>query len=121
MRARELTGGVGVDHIIEVGGAGTLAKSLRAIRMGGTISIIGQLTGNATEVNLIPILMQNVRLQGVIVGSRETFENMNAAIEANGLTPVVDGKRFAFEAAREAFAYLAAGSHFGKVVIDGVA
>lgn len=120
-QARELTGGAGVDHIIEVGGAGTLGKSLRAIRMGGAISIIGQLTGNATEVNLIPILMQNVRLQGVIVGSREVFETMNAAIEHNGLKPVVDPKRFQFEEAREAFAHLAAGSHFGKVVIDGAA
>ncbi|MEO7652581.1 MAG: NAD(P)-dependent alcohol dehydrogenase, partial [Bryobacteraceae bacterium] len=69
-RAKELTGGVGVDHIVEVGGAGTLGKSMRAIRPGGTISIIGVLSGGASELSVVPILMQNLRLQGVLVGSR---------------------------------------------------
>ncbi len=117
-RARELTGGLGADHIVEVGGAGTLARSLKAIRMGGAISIIGQLTGNVTEVNLIPILMQNVRLQGVMVGSRETFENMNRAIEANKLRPVIDARRFAFEDAKSAFELMRHGGHFGKIVVE---
>jgi NADPH:quinone reductase-like Zn-dependent oxidoreductase len=69
--ARTLTGGTGVDHVIELGGAGTLARSIRAVRVGGTISIIGVLAGKAAEVMLPPILMQNLRLQGVIVGSRD--------------------------------------------------
>ncbi len=115
-KARELTGGVGLDHIIEVGGAGTLEQSLRAVRMGGHVSVIGQLTGNAAQVNLIPILMQNVRVQGVLVGSRETFESMNKAISVNKLRPVID-RVFPFSEARAAFDHLASGSHFGKVCI----
>jgi NADPH:quinone reductase-like Zn-dependent oxidoreductase len=119
-RVRELAGGVGVDHVIEVGGAGTLARSLKAVRMGGTISVIGQLSGNTTEISLIPILMQNVRLQGVLVGSRETFENMNRAIAATGMRPVIDGrKRFLFETeVPEAFEVLSRGGHIGKVVVE---
>jgi NADPH:quinone reductase-like Zn-dependent oxidoreductase len=119
-RVRESTGGTGVDHIVEVGGAGTLAKSLKAIRMGGTISVIGQLSGNTTEISLIPILMQNVRLQGVLVGSRETFENLNRAIATTGLRPVVDGRqRFAFESdVPEAFEVLSRGGHVGKIVVE---
>ncbi len=115
-RARELTAGVGVDHVVEVGGAGTLAQSLKAVRIGGTISVIGVLAGNASELNVIPILMQNLRLQGVIVGSKEIFENMNRAIEQNQLKPVID-RVFHFEEAPAAFEYLASGSHFGKVVV----
>ena len=118
-RVRELTGGVGVDHIVEVGGAGTLARSLKAIRMGGTISIIGQLSGNSTELNLIPILMQNIRLQGVIVGSRETFEAMNRAISVNLLKPVMDSQEFGMAEVREAFERLSTGSHVGKITIQG--
>jgi len=115
-KARELTGGTGVDHVVEVGGAGTLAQSLKAVRVGGTISIIGVLAGNATELSVIPVLMQNLRLQGVIVGSREVFENMNRAIEQNRLKPVVD-RIFAFEDAPAAFERLASGSHFGKICL----
>ena len=114
--ARALTDNTGVDHIIEVGGAGTLGRSLRAIRIGGTISVIGVLAGKASELAVTPILMQNLRLQGVLVGSRETFERMNRAIERHLLRPVVD-RVFAFEEAREAFAHLAAGRHFGKLGI----
>lgn len=115
--ARSLTGNVGVDHIIEVGGADTIGKSLRAIRIGGTISIIGVLGGKSTDVALTPILMQHLRLQGVLVGSRDTTEHMTRAIAQHGLRPVVD-RVFAFEEAREAFEYLAAGKHFGKVCVE---
>lgn len=115
-RAKELTGGVGVDHIIEVGGAGTFGKSLRSIKIGGHIGLIGNLTGNATEVNLVQILMQNLRIQGVLVGSRETFEAMNRAIELHEMRPVID-RLFAFEEARQAFKHMASGSHFGKICI----
>lgn len=115
-QVRQLTGGIGADHIIEVGGAGTLARSLKAIRIGGTISVIGVLGGSAVEVLLTPILMQNVRLQGVMVGSRDIFESMNRAIETNEMRPVVD-RVFGFEEAVGAFDYLAAGRHFGKVCI----
>jgi NADPH:quinone reductase-like Zn-dependent oxidoreductase len=115
-RAKEITGGLGVDHIIEVGGAGTFPRSLRSIRIGGYIGLIGNLTGNATEVNLIQILMQNLRIQGVLVGSRDTFEAMNRAISLHQLRPVID-RVFSFDEARQAFEYMASGSHFGKICI----
>ncbi len=115
-RAKELTGGGGVDHIIEVGGAGTFGKSLRSIKIGGHIGLIGNLSGNATEVNLVQILMQNVRIQGVLVGSRDTFEAMNRAIALHEMHPVID-RIFAFEETRKAFEYMSSGSHFGKICI----
>lgn len=115
-RTRELTGGVGVDHVVEVGGAGTFGKSLRAIKIGGHIGLIGNLSGNATEVNLIHILMQNVRIQGVLVGSRDTFEAMNRSIALHHMRPVID-RVFPFEEARKAFDHMTSGSHFGKICI----
>ena len=115
-RARELTGGVGVDHVVEVGGGGTFGQSLRAVRVGGTVSLIGVLSGNTTDTTLIPILMQNLRIQGVVVGSRETFVAMNRAIAQAGTRPVVD-RVFGVNEIAEAFACLAAGKHFGKIVV----
>lgn len=115
-QAKQLTGGMGVDHIIEVGGAGTFANSLRSIKIGGHIGLIGNLSGNATEVNLVLILMQNLRIQGVLVGSRDTFEAMNRAIALHQLRPVID-RVFPFDEARQAFEYMASGSHFGKICI----
>jgi NADPH:quinone reductase-like Zn-dependent oxidoreductase len=114
-RVRELTGGVGVDHVVEVGGAGTLGKSLRAVRMGGHISLIGVLSGGG-QVNPMPILMKNVRVQGIYVGSREMFEAMNRAIALHQLRPVVD-RVFPFAEVREALRYLESGAHFGKVCL----
>lgn len=113
---RTMTGGAGVDHIVEVGGAGTLAQSLKAVSVGGTITVIGVLSGIASELNIIPILMQHVRLQGILVGSREGFDRMNLAFASHKLRPVVD-RVFPFEQAREAFDYMASGAHFGKVCI----
>jgi len=115
-RAKELTAGIGVDHIVEVGGAGTFGKSLRAIKIGGHIGLIGNLSGNATEVNLVQILMQNLRIQGVMVGSRDTFESMNRAVALHEMRPVID-RVFAFDEARQAFEHMASGSHFGKICI----
>jgi NADPH:quinone reductase-like Zn-dependent oxidoreductase len=110
-----LTGGGGVDHVVEVGGAGTLGKSVASARVGGRIAVIGVL---AVEGNFNPVglLMKNAALQGIFVGSREMFEEMNRAIEANKLRPVID-RTFAFDQARQAIEHLASGSHFGKVVI----
>ena len=116
-RALELTGGAGVDHVIEVGGTGTLAQSMVAARPGGHISVIGILGGAAAEVNLLPILMQNLRLLGVIVGNRANFEAMNRAIEVHGLLPIVD-RVFAWTDLREALAHLGSGQHFGKVCLQ---
>jgi len=115
-QVRRLTGGRGVDQVIEVGGAGTLARSLGAVRFGGRISLIGVLSGSSSEFNVIPVLMQQIRLQGVLVGSRTSFEAMNRAIDAQRLEPVVD-RVFEFEQAREALEYLASGRHLGKVCL----
>jgi NADPH:quinone reductase-like Zn-dependent oxidoreductase len=116
-RVRELTDGEGVDHVIEVGGAGTFEQSLRAVRPGGQISMIGVLAGSSASLSLTPILMQNIRVQGVVVGPRETFEAMNEAIARGNLRPVVD-RVFGFREATAAFEYLASGRHFGKITIQ---
>jgi NADPH:quinone reductase-like Zn-dependent oxidoreductase len=114
-RVRELTGGKGVDMIVEVGGAGTLPTSLKAVRLGGYIALIGVLSGGG-DINPVPILMKNIRVQGIFVGSRRMFESMNRAIETAGLHPVVD-RVFRFDQAVEALQYMESGAHFGKVVI----
>ena len=114
--ARTLTGGMGVDHVVEVGGAGTLSQSLRAVRMGGRISLIGVLAGGSGQVSPLPILMKNVRVQGIYVGSREMFEAMNRAIALHQVRPVVD-RVFAFAEIREALRYMESGAHFGKIAI----
>ncbi len=115
-RVRELTGGVGVDYVVEVGGAGTLAQSMKVIKPGGQISLIGVLTGGAGQVNPLPILMRNIRVQGIFVGSREMFEAMNRAIAQNKMQPIVD-RAFPFDKAVEAYQYMESGAHFGKVVV----
>ncbi len=115
--ARGLTDGVGVDQVVEVGGAGTLEQSLKAVGVGGTVSIIGVLSGTSTEINIIPLLMQQVRLQGLLVGSRAGFERMNRVFADHALKPVVD-MVFPFADARAAFDHMASGSHFGKVCIS---
>lgn len=114
--ARAAAGGEGVDHVVEVGGQGTFDQSVRAVRLGGTISLIGVLAGSA-PVNLTPILMRNIRVQGVMVGSLEMHRRMVAAVEHHALRPVID-RVFSFEAAPEAFEYLASGAHVGKIVIE---
>lgn len=112
----ELTGGAGVDHVVEVGGAGTLNKAMRCARIGGQISLIGILSGASAEM-LIPLaLVKQLRLQGIYVGSREMFEAMNRTISLHQLRPLVD-RVFPFEEAREALRYMESAAHFGKIVI----
>jgi NADPH:quinone reductase-like Zn-dependent oxidoreductase len=115
-KVRELTGGLGCDHVVEVGGAGTLGKSLKAVRMGGRIGLIGVLTGAAGTVNPLLILMKSVRVQGIFVGSRDMFEAMNRAIDLRKMRPALD-LAFAFGELPQALAYMESGAHFGKVVI----
>jgi NADPH:quinone reductase-like Zn-dependent oxidoreductase len=110
---RDLTGGVGVDHIVEVGGAGTLPLSIRAVRRGGHIALIGVLTGGG-EIDPRPVLMKAIRLQGIYVGSREMFEEMNRAISLAELRPVIDTV-FGFEEIAAAMRYLESGAHFGNL------
>jgi NADPH:quinone reductase-like Zn-dependent oxidoreductase len=115
--AMEFTGGTGVDHVIEVGGAATLARSFGAIRVGGKISMIGGLSGGATELNPGLIFARRVNVQGISVGSTQMFLAMARAIEVNAIRPVID-KVFAFADAREAYRHMASGAHFGKIVIS---
>ncbi|MDX1503003.1 MAG: NAD(P)-dependent alcohol dehydrogenase [Thermoanaerobaculia bacterium] len=114
---RELTGGRGVDLVVEVGGAGTLAQSLEAVRVGGTVAMIGVLSGPVSDLSVVPILMKSVRVQGILVGSREGFEGMSRAIEVNRIAPVVDSVR-PFTEAKTAFERMAAGEHFGKICLE---
>jgi NADPH:quinone reductase-like Zn-dependent oxidoreductase len=115
-KARELTAG-GVDHVVEVGGAGTMAQSLKAVRLGGRISLIGVLAGGGT-FDPRPMLMKNVRVQGIFVGSREMFTAMNKAIALHQMRPVVD-RVFKISEVREALKYLDSAQHFGKIVVSG--
>jgi len=111
----ELTDKRGVDHVIEVGGAGTLAKSINAVRVSGHIAMIGALDAEGT-FNHVPIFMKSIRLQGIFVGSKAMFEEMNAAITKNNFTPVID-RTFAFGEIKNALHYMESGAHFGKIVI----
>ncbi|MBE9183016.1 NAD(P)-dependent alcohol dehydrogenase [Oculatella sp. LEGE 06141] len=112
----ELTHKAGVDHVVEVGGAGTFNKSLKSVRMGGRVSLIGVLTGSSSEVSTGTILQKSIAVQGIYVGSREMFTAMNRAIALHKMKPMVD-RVFPFEQAREALAYMESGAHFGKIVI----
>jgi NADPH:quinone reductase-like Zn-dependent oxidoreductase len=114
--AMEFTGGRGVDHVVEVGGAGTLARSFAAIRVGGKISMIGGLSGPATELNPGLILARRANVQGISVGSTQMFEAMNRAIAANAIKPAID-KVFGFDEVQAAYKHMASGAHFGKIVI----
>jgi NADPH:quinone reductase-like Zn-dependent oxidoreductase len=106
----------GVDHVVEVGGPGTLARSLRAIRIGGKVTLIGVLSG-AAEINPMLIFAKRANVQGISVGPMRMFEAMNRAIVAGGLKPVID-KVFAFEEAPAAYRYLQSAQHLGKIVIS---
>lgn len=114
VRAR--VGGDGVDHVVELGGQQTLAQSLRAVRAGGTISLIGVLSGGTLDARLGPIVTRHVRLQGITVGSRDGFEAMVRAIGQHRLVPVVDSVH-PFEALPEALKALEAGRHVGKICL----
>jgi NADPH:quinone reductase-like Zn-dependent oxidoreductase len=112
----ELTDGAGADHVIEVVGGENLNRSLKAIKVSGTISFIGVLAGLSAPINTFQFIAKNVRLHGIETGSREMFEEMNSFIESRQIKPVID-RTFAFSEAREALGYLESGAHFGKVVL----
>lgn len=114
--AKELTGGRGFDHIVELGGEKTLPQSLRAIRPGGTISMIGVLSGSALSAPLGLVVTRQVRLQGITVGHRDGFEAMMRAVEQHRVRPVID-RVFPFEQLKDALAHLKSGAHFGKICI----
>lgn len=113
----ELTEKRGVDHVVEVGGAGTLPKSLKSVKMGGHIAVIGVLAGGESVVSPVQLFMKYVKMQGIFVGSRQMFEAMNNLLCLHThLKPVID-QVFEFGEAREALKYMESGEHFGKIVV----
>ncbi|MDE0811525.1 MAG: NAD(P)-dependent alcohol dehydrogenase [Alphaproteobacteria bacterium] len=111
----DLTNRLGVDHTVEVGGAGTLEKSITATKVGGSVGLIGVLTGG--QINPTLVMRKSIRLQGIYVGSRRMFEDMNRAIEHHEMRPVID-ETFAFGDARAAYDGMRAAGHFGKLVVQ---
>jgi NADPH:quinone reductase-like Zn-dependent oxidoreductase len=114
---REATGGVGADFIMEVGGGGTIEQSMRAVKIGGHIAIIGVVAGAGNPFNPAALIGNSAKLQGLSVGSRDMFEAMCRSIELAGIQPVVD-KVFPFPEAKAAFSAMAGGEHFGKIVLE---
>lgn len=112
-----ITGGKGVDHIVEVGGSGTLQQSIAAVRIGGNILLLGILTGFGGDIDTFSLTMKQIRLKGIVVGSLHDQEQVTRAIEFNRILPVVD-KVFPISAIQEAYEYHASGKHFGKVVLE---
>ena len=115
-KVRALCADEGVEHVIEVGGASTLVESFSAVRPGGTISLIGVLSGKAATLNLLPLVMRNVRLQGVFVGHRRSFAELLSAFTARAVRPVVDSV-YRLPELGHAFERFASGQHFGKVCV----
>ncbi len=113
---REATGGVGADFIMEVGGQGTIEQSLKAIRIGGHIAIIGVVAQGGSGINPAVLIGNAARMQGVFVGSRDMFEAMCRAIDLHRIAPAVD-KVFPWTEVRAAFEAMRAGEHFGKIVL----
>ena len=111
------TGGRGVDHVIELGGPGTVAQSIRAARVGGHISLIGTLTGYTGQVPTAAMMIKQIRLQGLIVGSRKQQQQMIRALAATSVRPVID-RTFALEELADAFRFQESGNHFGKICVE---
>ena len=116
-KALEITGGVGVDTVVEIGGAGTLDQSMVATRVGGHVALIGVLAGFAGPVQTALLMAKNLRVQGLTVGSRAQQLDMIAGIEANGIRPIISD-HFPLERLADAFRHQAANAHFGKIVVD---
>ena len=112
----ELTGGSGVDRVVEVGGPGTFDRSVNAVRVGGIIGLIGVLTGMSGATNPTSIMRKSITVRGIYVGSRAMFADMNRAIEAHNLKPMID-QTFEFKDARSAYHAMRGAGHFGKLVI----
>ncbi|SEJ58002.1 NADPH:quinone reductase [Sphingomonas sp. OV641] len=115
--ARKLTGGRGVDHVVEIGGSGTMPQSIAAARIGGHIALIGVLAGIGGNVPTVFVMQQNQRIVGLTVGARRHQQDMIRAIEANGIRPVID-RHFPLEQIADAFRHQESGKHFGKICLD---
>ncbi len=113
----EKTDGTGADLVLELGGGGTLARSIEAVKMGGRISLVGVLTGFDAQINPLPILRKSITINGIYVGSREMQNQLQEALTANTIHPVID-RVFPFDQVKEAYAYMKRAGHFGKIVIQ---
>ena len=116
-KAKEMTGGRGVDHVLEVGGPGTLTQSMWACRMGGHIALIGVLTGISGEVPTYLLFSSQLRVTGIMVGNRKDQLDMNRAIAASGIKPVIDS-RFPLDGIADAFRHQESQKHFGKICLE---
>jgi NADPH:quinone reductase-like Zn-dependent oxidoreductase len=116
-KAKEMTGGRGVDHVLEVGGPGTLTQSMWACRMGGHIALIGVLTGISGEVPTYLLFSNQLRVTGIMVGSRHDQHDMNRAIAANGIKPVIDSS-YPLASISDAFRHQESQKHFGKICLE---
>jgi len=116
VRVRDWTGGLGIDHVIEVGGPGTLPQSIEAVRVGGHISLIGVLTGFSGAVPTATMMRKQARLHGLIVGNRVQQQDYVRALEATGIRPVIDSS-FPLEKIADAFRHEESGRHFGKICL----
>jgi NADPH:quinone reductase-like Zn-dependent oxidoreductase len=113
----EQTGGLGADLVVDVGGADTLPHSLRACRVGGTVAVVGGVSGFTTSIGVVDLVAGAKRMAGVLVGSRSMTERLVRAVESSAIRPVVN-RIFAFDDAHQAFQWLGMGRHQGKVVIE---
>jgi NADPH:quinone reductase-like Zn-dependent oxidoreductase len=113
---RKLTEDAGADIVVEIGGTGTLSESITAVRPGGTIALIGTVAPVGEAPNMVSVVMREIRIQGLLVGSRTAYEQFFAHATATQLTPVID-RTFPFEEFRAAFEHLASGTHFGKICL----
>ena len=116
-KVKDWTGGLGVDHVVEVGGPGTLPQSIEAVRVGGHISLIGVLTGRSGEIPTGALMRKQARLHGLIVGNRSQQQDYVRALEATGTRPVIDSA-FPLEQTADAFRHEESGRHFGKICLE---
>lgn len=114
---RDLTDGRGADHVVEVGGPGTLPQSIDAVKIGGHIALIGVLTGASGEVPTARLMAKHARLQGLIVGSRREQQDLIRALDVTGIRPVID-RSFALDQIADAFRHEESGAHLGKIVLE---
>jgi len=114
---REKTSQIGADLVLELGGGGTLARSIEAVKIGGRISLVGVLTGFDGQISPLPIMRKSITVNGIYVGSRDMQEQFHRALEVNEIHPVID-RQFKFDQVKEAYAFMQSARHFGKIVID---
>jgi NADPH:quinone reductase-like Zn-dependent oxidoreductase len=114
---REKTSQAGADLVLELGGGGTLARSIEAVKIGGRISMVGVLTGFEGQINPLPIMRKSLTVNGIYVGSRDMQKQFHRALEVNKIHPAID-RVFKFDQAKEAFTFVQSARHFGKIVID---